>query len=83
MVFIDDFLQYGLENFIGRFRQSVRLRVVWCALLVHNRVVVCELMYYMINEVSTLVTNELYWASVAAPERLVHEFGRGCCRVVP
>ena len=44
---------------------------------------VCELTYYMINEVPTLVTNELYWASVAAPEMLVHEFGRGCRRVVP
>ena len=81
-VFIDDLLQYGLEDLIGRFRQAVRLRVVWCAFLVHYRVVVCKLTYDMIDEVPTLVTNELDWASVTTPKMLVHEFSRGCRRVV-
>ena len=81
-IFVDDFLQYGLENFIGGFCKSVRLWVVRGALLVHNRVVVCELTYYVIDEVSTLVTNELDWASITAPKMLVHEFSRGCRRVV-
>ena len=76
-IFVDDFLQYGLENFIAGFRQSVRLRVVRCAFLVHNRVMVCERTYYLIDEVSTLVTNELYWTSVTEPEVLIHKFSRG------
>ena len=80
-IFVDDFLQYGLENFIGGFCQSVRLRVVRCAFLVHNRVMVCERTYYLIDEVSTLVTQELDWASVTALEMLVHESSHGCRRV--
>ena len=81
-IFVDNFLQYGLENLIGRFRQAIRLRVVGCAFLVHHRVVVCQLMYDMIDEVPTLVTDELDWASVTAPKMLVHEFSCGCRRVV-
>ena len=46
------------------------------------RVVVCKLTYDMIDEVSTLVTQELDWASVTALEMLVHEFRHGCRRVV-
>ena len=81
-IFVDDFLQYGLENFIGGLRQSVRLRVVRGAFLVHDRIVVCELTYYVVDEMSNLVTHELNWTSVTAPEMFVHEFGRGCCRVI-
>ena len=62
--------------------QSVCLRVVRCTFLVYDRVVRCKFPNDVIDDVPTLLTNKLDWESIPAPKMFVHEFGRGCCRVV-
>ena len=81
-VLIDDFLQDSLENFVGSLCQSVGLQVVRCSFLVYPRVVHCKVPNDVIDEMSTLVTDEVNWASILALEMFIHEFGRGCGRVV-
>ena len=61
-VLVDDLLQDCLENFVGRFCQSICLRVVWCAFLVYGRVVGRELPNDMVDEVPTFVEYECIMA---------------------
>ena len=82
VVLVDDLFQDCLQDFVSRFHQSVCLRVVRCSFLMYDRVVRCKFPNDVIYKVPTLVTNSLDGASITAPEMFVHEFGRGCCRVV-
>ena len=47
---IYDFSQYIPQRLVRGFRQAVRLRVVWRALLVDDRVIVCEPVDDLIEE---------------------------------
>ena len=62
-----DLFEDGLQYFICGLGQAVRLRIVWHAFLMYNRVVQGELADNVVEKMSTLITDELNRASKTAP----------------
>ena len=63
VVLVHDLFEDGLQYFIRGLGEAIRLRVVWRAFLMYNRVVHGELADKVIEKMSTLITDELDGAS--------------------
>ena len=70
-VFIDYFSEDVLQGLVGGFSQSVGLRIIRCTPLVYDHIKRRQALYYWTEEMSSLITDQFYRASILAPNVLV------------
>ena len=66
-IFVDDFLQNGLQCLVGGFSQSISPRVVWCALLLYYDIMVRKPLSDLVHEMPFLVVDKFNQTSESAP----------------
>ena len=75
-IFVYDFLKDDLYYFVCGLSQSISLGIVRCTVLVYHRVMRAELPDNFVNEMFTLIADELDGAAKSTPQVFVNKF---CC----